>query len=186
MARRRYTVPGAKLVGDKMNGTMLNFDSGYWLDMSVRIVLAMLSGSLIGVNRDLHHKSIGLRTLGLVSLSSCLLVLTVSQYALQHGFNSSDPTSRVTQGIVSGIGFLGAGVILRGPDQVHVYGLTTASAILVVAALGIACALAAWPILVIGFVATLFLLIVCGPIEHAIQTRIALHDERVANKKSQS
>ncbi|MDE0853176.1 MAG: MgtC/SapB family protein [Nevskia sp.] len=163
---------------------MQNFDSGYWLEMSLRIALAVLAGAMVGINRDLHRKSIGLRTLGLVSLGACLLVLTVSQYALQHGFNSSDAASRVTQGIVSGIGFLGAGVILRGPDQLHVYGLTTASAILVVAAMGIACALAAWPILVIGFVATLFLLIVCGPIEHAIQSRIELHDERVAGKKA--
>lgn len=163
---------------------MQNYDGGYWLEMSLRVGMALLAGALVGVNRDLHRKSIGLRTLGLVSVSACLLVLTVSQYAQLHGFNSSDAASRVTQGIVSGIGFLGAGVILRGPDQVHVYGLTTASAILVVAAMGIASALAAWPILVIGFVATLFLLIVCGPIEHAIQSRIELHDERVANKKS--
>ena len=163
---------------------MLNYDGGYWLEMSLRIALALLAGALVGVNRDLHRKSIGLRTLGLVSLGACLLVLTVSQYALQHGSNSSDAASRVTQGIVSGIGFLGAGVILRGPDQLHVYGLTTAAAILVVAAMGIACALAAWPILVVGFVATLFLLVVCGPIEHAIQSRIELHDERVANKKA--
>ena len=151
---------------------MLNYDGGYWLDMGARIALAMLAGALIGINRDLHHKSIGLRTLGLVSLGACLLVLTVSQYALQHGYNSSDAASRVTQGIVSGIGFLGAGVILRGPDQVHVFGLTTAAAILVVAALGISCALAAWPLLILGFGATLFLLIVCGPLEYAIQRSI--------------
>jgi putative Mg2+ transporter-C (MgtC) family protein len=163
---------------------MQNFDTAYWQEMSLRIGLAMLAGALIGINRDLHHKSIGLRTLGLVSLASCLLVLTLSQYAAQHGYNSSDAASRVTQGIVSGIGFLGAGVILRGPDQIHVFGLTTAAAILVVAALGIACALAAWPILLIGFGATLFLLIVCGPLEHAIQSRIDKHDERVAGKKA--
>ena len=56
---------------------MLNFDGGYWLDMGMRIVLATVAGSLIGINRDMHHKSIGLRTLGLVSLGSCLLVLRV-------------------------------------------------------------------------------------------------------------
>ncbi len=160
---------------------MLNYDGGYWLDMGARIALAMLAGALIGINRDLHHKSIGLRTLGLVSLGACLLVLTVSQYALQHGYNSSDAASRVTQGIVSGIGFLGAGVILRGPDQVHVFGLTTAAAILVVAALGISCALAAWPLLILGFGATLFLLIVCGPLEHAIQKQI---DRRGSSHKN--
>jgi putative Mg2+ transporter-C (MgtC) family protein len=157
---------------------MLNYDAGYWIDMGARIILAVLAGGLIGINRDFHHKSIGLRTLGLVSLAACILVLTLSQYALQHGYNSSDAASRVTQGIVSGIGFLGAGVILRGPDQVHVFGLTTAAAILVVAALGIACALAAWPILVLGFGATLFLLIVCGPIERAIQKSIDRHEAK--------
>ena len=161
---------------------MLNYDSGYWMEMSLRIGLALLAGAAVGVNRDLHRKSIGLRTLGLVSVGACLLVLTVSQYALQHGFNSSDAASRVTQGIVSGIGFLGAGVILRGPDQIHVFGLTTAAAILVVAAMGIASALAAWPILILGFIATLFLLVVCGPVEHAIQTRIDKHDANVAAK----
>jgi putative Mg2+ transporter-C (MgtC) family protein len=147
---------------------MGNLDAA-WTDIALRLGAAMLAGGLIGINRDFHHKSIGLRTLGLVAVASCLLVLTLTQYAQQHGYNSSDAASRVTQGIVSGIGFLGAGVILRGPDQVHVFGLTTAAAILVVAALGVACAVAAWPVLLLGFAATLFLLIVCGPVERAIQ-----------------
>jgi putative Mg2+ transporter-C (MgtC) family protein len=151
---------------------MLNYDSGYWLDMGARIALAVLSGAVIGINRDMHHKSIGLRTLGLVSMAACLLVLTVSQFAAQRGLNPSDAASRVTQGIVSGIGFLGAGVILRGPDQIHVFGLTTAAAILVVAALGVSCALANWPLLILGLGAALFLLIACGPLEHAIQRHI--------------
>jgi putative Mg2+ transporter-C (MgtC) family protein len=151
---------------------MLDYDGGQWLDAAVRIVLAVLAGAVIGINRDFHHKPIGLRTLGLVSLGACLLVLSVSQYAQQRGYNSSDAASRVTQGIVSGIGFLGAGVILRGPDQVHVIGLTTAAAIIVVAALGVACALAAWPLLILGFAAALFLLAVCGPLENAIQRAV--------------
>jgi len=138
----------------------------------VRIGLAVLAGALIGINRDFHHKSIGLRTLGLVALASCLLVLTVSQYAQQHGNGGYDAVSRVTQGIVSGIGFLGAGVILRAPDQVHVLGLTTAATILVVAALGISCAVAAWPILILGFAGTMILLVACGPVEKAIQRAI--------------
>jgi putative Mg2+ transporter-C (MgtC) family protein len=151
---------------------MASLATANWIDIALRLGAAMLAGAVVGINRDLHHKPIGLRTLGLVALASCLLVLTVSQYALQHGANSSDAASRVTQGIVSGIGFLGAGVILRGPDQIHVLGLTTAAAILVVAALGVSCALAAWPILILGLLATLLLLIVCGPLEHAIQRAI--------------
>ena len=150
-----------------------------WIDAALRIGAAILAGAVVGINRDLYQKSFGLRTLGLVALGSCMLVLTVSHYALQHGANSSDAASRVTQGIVSGIGFLGAGVILRGPDQVHVLGLTTAAAILVVAALGVSCALAAWPVLMVGFAATLFLLTVCAPIESAIQRAI---DRRQVNR----
>lgn len=155
------------------------------LQAILRMVAAVLVGCIVGLDRNLHGKPTGVKTLGLVALGSCLVTMAGISFELDRFTDGSD-AGRAIQGVITGIGFLGAGVILRGPDQVHVYGLTTASAILVVAALGIACALAAWPILVIGFVATLFLLIVCGPIEHAIQTRIALHDERVANKKSQS
>ena len=143
--------------------------TAHWLDLLLRIGLALLAGVLVGINRDLHHKPIGLRTLGLVSLGSCLLTLTVSQYANEHGYNSSDAASRVTQGIVSGIGFLGAGVIMRGRDRRHIYGLTTAAAIWAVAALGVAASLAEWPILVLGFGATLLLLMLGGPLERRVE-----------------
>jgi putative Mg2+ transporter-C (MgtC) family protein len=146
---------------------MLGTDMALWLDDGLRIGMAMLAGVVIGINRDFHHKPIGLRTLGLVAVTTCMLVLTVSQYAQLHGYNSSDAASRVAQGIVAGIGFLGAGVILR-PNQTQVLGLTTAAAILVVAAMGIASALAAWPVLLLGVGAALFLLAICGPIENAI------------------
>jgi putative Mg2+ transporter-C (MgtC) family protein len=148
-----------------------SYDSAYLLDLAMRVALALLSGAAVGLNRDMHRKSIGLRTLGLVSLSACLLILTVTEYARAHGYNSSDAASRVTQGIVSGIGFLGAGAIMRGADQTHVYGLTTAAAILVVAAMGVSCALAAWPIMIMGIGGTLFLLVVCAPFERAVQRR---------------
>jgi putative Mg2+ transporter-C (MgtC) family protein len=147
----------------------MNADSATWLDLLLRVGLALLAGVLVGINRDLHQKPIGLRTLGLVSLGACLLTLTASQYAVVHGYNSTDAASRVTQGIVSGIGFLGAGVIMRGRDRRHIYGFTTAAAIWVVAALGIASALAEWPILLIGFGATLLLLIAGGPLERLVE-----------------
>jgi putative Mg2+ transporter-C (MgtC) family protein len=154
---------------------MAPVETATWIDTALRIGAAILAGAVIGINRDLHRKSIGLRTLGLVSLGSCMLVLTVTQFALRHGANGSDAASRVAQGLVSGIGFLGAGVILRGPDQIQVHGLTTAAAILVVAALGVSCALAAWPVLAVGFAGTMLLLIVCGPIETAIQRAMDRH-----------
>jgi putative Mg2+ transporter-C (MgtC) family protein len=136
-----------------------------WPELLLRIGCALMAGVLVGINRDLHHKPIGLRTLGLVSLGTCLLILSVSQYAIEHGLNSSDAASRVTQGVVSGIGFLGAGAILHGRSPKQVHGMTTAAAIWAVAALGAASALAQWPILLIGFGATLILLILGGPVE---------------------
>lgn len=148
-----------------------SYDLAYLLDMGGRVALAVLAGAVIGINRDMHKKSIGLRTLGLVSLSACLLVLTVTEYGRAHGLNTEDAMSRVTQGLIQGIGFLGAGAIMRGADQTQVYGLTTASAILVVAALGVSCAVAAWPILILGISGTLFLLVVCTPLERAVQRR---------------
>jgi putative Mg2+ transporter-C (MgtC) family protein len=164
-----------------MNGSI---ETAPWLDIALRISLSVLAGGLVGVNRDLRGKSFGLRTLGLVSLACCLLVLCVVQYAQAHGAvaGGADSAARVVQGIVSGIGFLGAGAILRGTDQIHVYGITTAAAILVVAAMGVACALAAWPILIVGFLATAFLLIVCEPLEQRIH---GAYDRRAARKTAE-
>ena len=151
------------------------------LDLILRILLAAVAGGLVGVNRDLRGKAFGLRTLGLVSLAACLLVLVIVAYGQQHGSiaGATDSAARVVQGIVSGIGFLGAGAILRGTDQ-HVYGLTTAAAILVVAAMGVACALAQWPILIAGFVVTAILLIAMEPVEHYIHGAYARRAARRA------
>jgi putative Mg2+ transporter-C (MgtC) family protein len=140
-----------------------------WTGPGLRILAAVLSGSAVGLNRDLHHKPIGIRTMAMVALASCILVLAVGAEAHAHGSGGSDQISRVTQGIVSGLGFLGAGVILRGPDESQIHGLTTAAAILVVAALGVACGLAAWPILLLGLGATLLVLTVGGPVERTVQ-----------------
>jgi putative Mg2+ transporter-C (MgtC) family protein len=158
-------------------------DQQHWFEVILRVGLATLAGGLVGVNRDMHHKPIGLRTLGLVSLGCCLLVMAVTQYAIVNHFNNSDAASRVTQGIISGIGFLGAGVIMRSSDQSHVYGLTTAAAIVTVAALGVACALADWPLLIVGFAATLFLLATCSPIEEWVQRQVDRRVAREAEKK---
>ena len=76
------------------------------LDIAVRLGVATLVGVLLGLNRDLHGKSTGVRTLGLVCLGSALAVLSI------HAVTGAQE-SRVIQGIVTGVGFLGAGVIVR-------------------------------------------------------------------------
>ena len=78
-----------------------------WLDIILRLGAAILVGSVIGLNRELHHKPTGMRTLGLVALGSALAVLAVAQ-------DPQADVSRVIQGVITGVGFLGAGVILHG------------------------------------------------------------------------
>ena len=76
------------------------------LDIALRLGAATVVGVLLGLNRDLHGKSTGVRTLGVLCLGSALAVLSI------HVLTGSDE-SRVIQGIVTGVGFLGAGVIVR-------------------------------------------------------------------------
>jgi len=90
-------------------------------DIVIRLGLAALAGIALGLNRDLHGKPTGVRTLGLVGLASALVVIAVG-----HG---NGDASRVIQGIVTGIGFLGAGVIVRNEKGKHVHGLTTAACV---------------------------------------------------------
>jgi putative Mg2+ transporter-C (MgtC) family protein len=99
------------------------------LDIALRLGTATLIGIALGLNRDLHGKQTGVRTLGLVGLGSALVVLAF-------GWASSAYASRVVQGIVTGIGFLGAGVIVRNEQGRHVHGLTTAACVWLTACYG--------------------------------------------------
>jgi putative Mg2+ transporter-C (MgtC) family protein len=99
----------------------------------LRLTLAALLGGLLGVEREKKGKAAGVRTHMLVAMGAALFVL-LSQ---QMGMPSSD-LSRVVQGIVAGIGFLGAGTILKSADEDKVTGLTTAAGIWLTAAIGVA------------------------------------------------
>src|SRR5258708_13450120 len=77
----------------------------------MRLGVATLAGGLIGLNRDLHGKPIGLKTLGLVGLATAMVVMLADPSC--DTTKISDTASRVIQGILTGIGFLGAGVIVR-------------------------------------------------------------------------
>jgi len=106
-----------------------------WLDILLRLGFATLAGMAIGLNRDLRNKPVGMRTLGLVSLGSALVVLSCTGYGSLH--YEQDAVSRVIQGILTGIGFLGAGVIFVRRNIIS--GLTTAASVWVTAAVGMAC-----------------------------------------------
>src|SRR3954452_13752128 len=131
------------------------------LDVVVRIVVrlavAALLGGAVGVERKWSGKSAGLRTHMLVSLGAALFVLVPQQA----GLTSSD-LSRVIQGIVSGIGFIGAGAILKRTDQEEVKGLTTAAGLWLTCAIGIAVGLGREATATLGTLLTLLILSVAG------------------------
>ncbi|NUO89018.1 MAG: MgtC/SapB family protein [Cupriavidus sp.] len=119
----------------------------------VRLTMAVLLGGLIGYERESSGKAAGLRTHMLVALGSALFVLV----PLQAGVPLAD-MSRVLQGLIAGIGFLGAGAILKQNDEAHIKGLTTAASIWMVAAIGVAAGLGRDTTAVIATVFTLVIL----------------------------
>jgi putative Mg2+ transporter-C (MgtC) family protein len=131
------------------------------LELAIRLGAAALVGAALGLNRDLHGKSTGVRTLGLVGLGSALAVLAFGQA-------SSADASRVLQGIVTGIGFLGAGVIVRSNDGDHVHGLTTAACVWLTACIGAACGASEWRNILLSLPFVLVILLFGGPFEKAI------------------
>src|SRR5215210_6459432 len=111
-----------------------------YLDVGIRLGSATLAGAAIGLNRDLANKPIGTRTLGLVSLGAA--VVSVAGMHVEGMEGNPDALSRVVQGIIqgvmAGISFIGAGVILRNHETRSVEGLTTAATVWIAAALGLA------------------------------------------------
>ena len=102
----------------------------------LRLTLTMILSGLIGLERQLHRRIAGLRTHILVALGSCLIMLTsLYVFDIYKKVASLDP-ARIAAGVITGIGFLGAGSIIR--DRGGVKGLTTAASLWVVAAIGLA------------------------------------------------
>ncbi len=108
-------------------------DVGTVTRISLRLLLAAILGGVIGFEREQQGKSAGLRTHMLVALGAALFVLIPQQA----GVSDADLT-RVLQGLVTGIGFLGAGTIIKGTGPEEVKGLTTAAGIWLTAAIGVA------------------------------------------------
>ncbi len=102
----------------------------------VRLLLSAFLGGIIGYERQNRHKSAGLRTNILVCVGSCLIMIVSQRTGSQINANALADPSRIAAQVVSGIGFLGAGAILK--EGVNIIGLTTAACIWVVAGVGLA------------------------------------------------
>jgi putative Mg2+ transporter-C (MgtC) family protein len=128
--------------------------------MLIRVIVATALGGLVGMQREKAGKPAGVRTHMLVCLGTAVVVLASAGMGM-----NSDAQSRVIQGIVTGIGFIGAGSILKLSEQRDIQGLTTAAGLWMTAAIGIACGVGTIGIALIGAVLTVIVLALAGVIE---------------------
>src|SRR6058998_3877001 len=119
------------------------------------MLVSTVLGTLVGWERQLGRKPAGLRTHTLVCLGSTMFVLVTRHAVLDMAGGSFDPT-RIIHGVITGVGFLGAGSILRTEGYVH--GLTTAASVWMVAAIGVAVGVHAYPLALVGTVLALIVL----------------------------
>ncbi|HJY26746.1 MAG TPA: MgtC/SapB family protein [Pyrinomonadaceae bacterium] len=123
----------------------------------IRVIAATLLGAIVGLQRERAHKPAGLRTHMLVCLGTAVVVLAGSGAGM-----STDGLSRVIQGIVTGIGFVGAGSILKLSQEREIQGLTTAAGLWMTAAIGVACGVGALGLAVIATILTTMVLALEG------------------------
>jgi putative Mg2+ transporter-C (MgtC) family protein len=134
------------------------------LDACLRLGSAVAVGGLVGLDRGLRQKPAGLRTHALVALGASLMTFTGIEIAP----NEPGAITRVLQGVIAGVGFLGGGVILRDGADLRVRGLTTAASIWIVAGLGMACGAGHWRTALLASGFTLVVLVAGRRIEQLL------------------
>lgn len=139
--------------------------------ITVRLTVAAVLGGLVGLNRELRGKPAGLRTHMLVAVGAALFVVA----SLNESMQIAD-VSRVVQGVAAGIGFLGAGAILKIGEERQIRGLTTAASIWMTAAIGVAAGLGQGGLAVVAALITWLILGVLT----AVERRISGSDEHPA------
>lgn len=147
-----------------------------WSDILLRLGVATLACGAIGLNRDLHGKPIGLRTLGLVGLATATVMVFIEPAPNTPGAHP-DAASRVIQGILTGIGFLGAGVIMHAAQGKKVHGLTSAACVWLSACIGIVCGTGQWALAAVALAIAFALLLLGGPVERAFHGMVDNDDD---------
>ena len=148
-------------------------DRQHLLRVVIRLLAAMILGGIIGIQRERSGKAAGFRTHMMVCLGTAVFVITCSSVGMQF-----DALSRVIQGLVTGIGFIGAGTILKLEGEEEIKGLTTAAGIWMTAAIGITTGLGAIGVALMSTVLAMIILALAQPIEDFLQKR------RGSSKKS--
>ena len=143
----------------------------------IRLMAATLLGAVVGMQREKAGKPAGLRTHVLVCLGTAVFILACSGVGM-----SSDGLSRVIQGIVTGIGFIGAGSILKLNEERDIQGLTTAAGVWMTAAIGVAVGLGSLGVALLSTIFTLIILALAGPFDARAEKRRA--EELAEQEKS--
>ena len=147
-------------------------DSVQMARIVVRMLAAALLGAMVGIQRERAGKPAGVRTHMLVSMGGALFVIT----CLEWGMDAAD-MSRVIQGLVTGIGFIGGGAILKLAQQREVEGLTTAAGLWMTCAVGIAAGLGRLGAAALGVVLTVIILGVVGEVTHRLEMKKEARDK---------
>lgn len=140
-------------------------DLAQMLRVLVRVSVAILLGAVIGWQREQYRKPAGLRTHILVAMGSALFVIA----AIESGM-AQDGVSRVIQGLAAGIGFIGAGAILKLGQDREIQGLTTSAGIWATAAVGVAVGLGLLALAILSAILIWFVLAVLGHVEARMKT----------------
>jgi putative Mg2+ transporter-C (MgtC) family protein len=142
------------------------------IEATLRVLLAVVVGSLIGLDRELRNKPAGLRTHILISLAAALFTLITyelhEQFAGHDGTKTADPV-RIIEAVTAGVAFLAAGAIIQSRGSVH--GLTTGANMWLAGALGVACGAGYYFIATIGTTFALIVLVVLAKLEKRLESK---------------
>ena len=151
-----------------------------WPGDILSIVLAIVLGTAIGLERQISGKSAGLRTNVLICLGAAVFTIISRQLAADQTDGSA---TRIAAQVVTGVGFLGAGAIIQ--DRGGVHGLTTAATIWLVASIGMACGAAFYHLAVISTAAAIFVLLGLGPLARTLERRVHNRKSKIPPEKQQ-
>ncbi|MBQ3641037.1 MgtC/SapB family protein [bacterium] len=159
---------------------MENFAQSFMLDADIllRIIMSVILGSVIGLEREITNKSAGLRTQILVCLGACVFtILSIYGFAKAVTLYPLGDPSRVAAQIITGIGFIGAGTVLR--QGLTVTGLTTASTLWIVAAIGMACGCGKIGLAVVATIIAVVILVLIRAIEFKVLPNNQKHLKKI-------
>lgn len=147
-----------------MNQFTQFFSQHIYAEYCFRILLSLIFGSLLGYERKLRRQIVGMRTLVMISVSSTLM--SILSIEMAHDFVSAGDPTRIAAGVITGIGFVGGGAIMK--QGLNIKGLTTAAIIFATAGIGLACGAGLYVPCLITFIVIVFSLFAMEKFEHKV------------------